>query len=66
MLLSSHELNEIDQLCDSILFIKSGCILKKEEFNAVVPTIDFRIMLAAPNRSGACSPVRTYCDIAVP
>ena len=46
MLLSSHELNEIDQLCDSILFIKSGRIIKKEEFNAIVPTVNFRIMLA--------------------
>lgn len=49
MLLSSHELNEIDQLCDSILFIKSGRILKKEDFNADVPKVGFRIMLASPN-----------------
>jgi len=49
MLLSSHELNEIDQLCDSILFIKSGRILKKEAFNAEVPRVPFRIMLASPN-----------------
>ena len=49
MLLSSHELNEIDQLCDSILFIKSGRIIKKEEFGAVVQTVNFRIMLASPN-----------------
>lgn len=46
MLLSSHELHEIDQLCDSILFIKSGRIIKKEEFNTIVPTVSFRIMLA--------------------
>lgn len=49
MLLSSHELNEIDQLCDSILFIRSGRILKKEEFHATVQKVNFRIMLAAPN-----------------
>lgn len=49
MLLSSHELNEIDQLCDSILFIKSGRIIKKEEFSAVVRTVNFRVMLASPN-----------------
>ena len=49
MLLSSHELNEIDQLCDSILFIKSGRIIKKEEFSTVVRTVNFRVMLASPN-----------------
>ena len=49
MLLSSHELNEIDQLCDSILFIKSGRIIKKEEFSTVVRTVNYRVMLASPN-----------------
>lgn len=49
MLLSSHELNEIDQLCDSILFIKSGRIIKKEEFGTFVQTVNFRLMLASPN-----------------
>jgi ABC-2 type transport system ATP-binding protein len=32
VLLSSHELNEIDQVCDSIIFIKSGKIVGKEDY----------------------------------
>jgi ABC-2 type transport system ATP-binding protein len=34
ILLSSHELNEIDQVCDAILFIKDGRILRKEGFES--------------------------------
>ena len=37
MLLSSHELNEIDQLCDSILFIKSGSIIRREDLDTPRP-----------------------------
>lgn len=49
MLLSSHELNEIDQLCDSILFIKSGKILKKEGFAPSVEQVTVQLVLASPN-----------------
>lgn len=37
MLLSSHELNEIDQLCDSILFIKNGSIIRREDLDRPRP-----------------------------
>lgn len=49
MLLSSHELNEIDQLCDSILFIKSGKILKKEHFAPSEELMTMQLVLASPN-----------------
>lgn len=49
MLLSSHELNEIDQLCDSILFIKSGRVLGKESFRGQLDVMTIQIVLAAPN-----------------
>ncbi|HNX47874.1 MAG TPA: ABC transporter ATP-binding protein [Methanomassiliicoccales archaeon] len=32
ILVSSHELNEIDQVCDSIVFIKDGRMVKKEGY----------------------------------
>ncbi|WP_019176235.1 ABC transporter ATP-binding protein [Methanomassiliicoccus luminyensis] len=49
MLLSSHELNEINQLCDSILFIKSGRILKKEGFGPSEERMTMQLVLASPN-----------------
>jgi ABC-2 type transport system ATP-binding protein len=49
MLLSSHELNEIDQLCDSILFIKSGHIVRKEDFDPRGARQTVQLVLAAPS-----------------
>lgn len=45
MLLSSHELNEIDQLCDSILFIKSGKIIRREDLDRPRPRAVVQLML---------------------
>lgn len=49
MLLSSHELNEIDQLCDSILFIKSGKIVRKEDFDVHSNRMTIQLVLDLPN-----------------
>ncbi|MDW5562023.1 MAG: ABC transporter ATP-binding protein [Methanomassiliicoccus sp.] len=49
MLLSSHELNEIDQLCDSILFIKGGAIIRREDLDTPKPRTIVQITLAVPS-----------------
>lgn len=49
MLLSSHELNEIDQLCDSILFIKSGSIIRREDLDRPRPRTVVQLTLEAAN-----------------
>ena len=51
MLLSSHELNEIDQLCDSILFIKAGRIIRKEDYHAEAKRMTVQLVLASPSDS---------------
>ncbi len=48
MLLSSHELNEIDQVCSSILFIDRGRILRKESLEEE-DILSVQIVLAAPS-----------------
>jgi len=48
MLISSHELNEVDQVCDGILFIKNGKVLKKETF-ATDGLVTLRIALEKPS-----------------
>jgi ABC-2 type transport system ATP-binding protein len=48
MLLSSHELNEIDQVCTSILFIDRGRIMRKESLEEE-DTLTIQIVLASPN-----------------
>jgi ABC-2 type transport system ATP-binding protein len=50
MLLSSHELNEIDQLCDSILFIKAGRIVRKEDFEPSTRHMTVQLVLALPDQ----------------
>jgi ABC-2 type transport system ATP-binding protein len=49
MLLSSHELNEIDQLCDSILFIRSGQIIRKDGRGEVEKRHLLQLTLATPS-----------------
>ncbi len=49
MLLSSHELNEIDQLCDSILFIRSGQIIRKDDRGQVERKHLLQLTLATPS-----------------
>jgi ABC-2 type transport system ATP-binding protein len=49
MLLSSHELNEIDQLCDSILFIKAGQVVRKEGFGSVADRLTVQLVLELPS-----------------
>jgi ABC-2 type transport system ATP-binding protein len=49
MLLSSHELNEIDQLCDSILFIKAGRVVRKESFGSLADRLTVQLVLALPS-----------------
>jgi ABC-2 type transport system ATP-binding protein len=51
MMLSSHELNEIDQLCDSILFIKSGSIIRREDLDRPRPRTAVQLTLEAPNEA---------------
>jgi ABC-2 type transport system ATP-binding protein len=51
MLLSSHELNEIDQLCDSILFIKSGTIIRREDLDTPRPRTAVQLTLETPSEA---------------
>jgi ABC-type multidrug transport system ATPase subunit len=51
VLVSSHELNEIDQVCDSILFIKSGRIVKKEEFEREDGKVSLQLVVNNPGNS---------------
>jgi len=51
MLLSSHELNEIDQLCDSILFIKGGTIIRREDLDAPRPRTAVQLTLETPSEA---------------
>ncbi len=51
MLLSSHELNEIDQLCDSIIFIKSGSVIRREDLDRPKPRAVVQLTLAAPSEA---------------
>ncbi|MBI0582795.1 MAG: ABC transporter ATP-binding protein [Methanomassiliicoccus sp.] len=51
MLLSSHELNEIDQLCDSIQFIKAGRIVRREDLDRPKARAVIQLVLASPNEA---------------
>lgn len=51
VLVSSHELNEIDQVCDSILFIRSGSIIKKEGFEREDGKVILRLVLLDPGET---------------
>ena len=55
MLLSSHELNEIDQLCDSILFIRSGQIIRKDGRGEVEKKHLLQLTLATPSEQVAAA-----------
>ncbi len=55
MLLSSHELNEIDQLCDSILFIKSGNIIRREDLDRPRPQMVVQLKLEAASDAVAAA-----------
>lgn len=50
ILLSSHELNEIDQVCDSIIFIKSGRIIGKEGYLKEGNLLNVQIVVENPGR----------------
>jgi ABC-2 type transport system ATP-binding protein len=48
MLISSHELNEIDQVCDSLIFIQTGRILKKEGFDRGEGKVTLQLIVLNP------------------
>lgn len=50
VIVSSHELNEIDQICDSILFIKSGRIIKKEDFEREGGVVNLQLTVDNPGK----------------
>jgi ABC-2 type transport system ATP-binding protein len=50
VIVSSHELNEIDQICDSILFIKSGKIVKKEDFEREAGVVNLQLTVNNPGK----------------
>jgi ABC-2 type transport system ATP-binding protein len=49
ILLSSHDLNEIDKVCDSIIFIKNGNIVGKQALNAQTNRKFVRISISNPD-----------------
>lgn len=49
ILLSSHDLNEIDKVCDSIIFIKNGNIVGKQALNAQTNSKFVKISISNPN-----------------
>ncbi|TFG56161.1 MAG: ABC transporter ATP-binding protein [Methanomassiliicoccus sp.] len=51
VLVSSHDLNEIDQVCDSIVFIKSGKIIKKEGFERVDGNVTLQLTVLNPGKN---------------
>jgi ABC-2 type transport system ATP-binding protein len=50
ILLSSHELNEIDQVCDSVIFIKSGRIVGKEGYQKKGNLLNVQIVVENPSQ----------------
>jgi ABC-2 type transport system ATP-binding protein len=48
VLLSSHDLNEIDKVCDSVVFIKDGRIVKKQRLNSSSDQVTIRISMTNP------------------
>jgi ABC-2 type transport system ATP-binding protein len=50
ILLSSHELYEIDQVCDSIIFIKSGKIIGKEGYQRQGNLLNVQITVENPSQ----------------
>lgn len=48
ILLSSHDLNEIDKVCDSIIFIKNGNIVGKQSLNAQTNKTLVKITISNP------------------
>ncbi|HEY3419001.1 MAG TPA: ABC transporter ATP-binding protein [Methanomassiliicoccales archaeon] len=50
ILLSSHELYEIDQVCDSIIFIKSGKIIGKEGYQRQGNLLNMQITVENPSQ----------------
>ncbi|MGD0816873.1 MAG: ABC transporter ATP-binding protein [Methanomassiliicoccales archaeon] len=51
ILLSSHELYEIDQVCDSIIFIKSGKIIGKEGYQRKGNLLNVQITVENPSQA---------------
>lgn len=51
ILVSSHELNEIDQVCDSIVFIKDGRIVQKEGYEREDENVKVQITLLQPSEA---------------
>jgi ABC-type multidrug transport system ATPase subunit len=45
ILLSSHELNEIDKICDTIIFIDKGRIIRKESLHSTQVLVRFHVLL---------------------
>ncbi len=60
ILVSSHELNEIDQVCDSIVFIKEGRIVRKEGYAREDENVKLQLTLLDPSETvmGALSGVK--------
>ena len=51
ILVSSHELNEIDQVCDSIVFIKDGRMVRKEGYEREDENAKVQITLLEPSEA---------------
>lgn len=45
ILLSSHDLSEIDKVCDSIIFIEKGKIIRKQNLRSVQASVNVHILL---------------------
>ncbi|MDW5562955.1 MAG: ABC transporter ATP-binding protein [Methanomassiliicoccus sp.] len=48
VLLSSHDLSEIDKVCDSVVFIKNGRVVKKQRLNFVSDQVTIRLSMTNP------------------
>ena len=48
VLLSSHDLSEIDKVCDSVVFIKDGSVVKKQCLNMTSDSVTVRISMTNP------------------
>ncbi|MFA5312430.1 MAG: ABC transporter ATP-binding protein [Methanomassiliicoccales archaeon] len=45
ILLSSHDLSEIDKVCDSIIFIENGKVVRKQSLHSVQTSVNVHILL---------------------
>ncbi|WP_296808366.1 ABC transporter ATP-binding protein [Thiocapsa sp.] len=57
IILSSHILSEVQAVCDRVLVLHQGRMLRSDRFDALGPTALWRVRLLGGDDSGACSGV---------